>query len=744
VAIGDDDDDKSRKLKAWWRSECVGMRPDGLALIAELLSLPITGPDTRIAWSPQKRKQMLLDLVVERVATLAARKPVLLVLEDAHWIDPTTHEWLDIMIDRVRSLPVLAIVTYRPEFDPSWRGQAHVTTLTLNRLVPRDSASLARSIAKEGDLSALLEEIVARTDGVPLFIEETTKSVMESGTMAVPATLQASLVARFDRLPAARGLVQIGAALGREFSYAAVRAVAGMPDAEVAPLMGQLAATELIHQRGTVPDAIYTFKHALVQDAAYSTMLAAQRARIHRRIVDTLEAQFAEETLRHPDVLAYHAGEAGLPEKALDYRIKAARMAVERSAGVESQGHVESGMALLQKIVPSPSRRQLEGRLMMALADALVMTRGFASPDVMAALSRARELLDPAAHPVESLRALCGVFQYHFIRSESPHSLAATEPFLDRDADAPTKTVIHYLVGATCLHLGQFARSTRLLESALSLYEEDSCRPVAWIAGHHVRPFTLMWLGLGRLYSGSVGEAAETVAAAVADARARSHPFTLVSTLLALARFRSHVRDLEGAASAIDEGMAIATEQRSPYHASRAAILRGVNLIDSGRARDGIALMMSALEAHRATGANFQSGYNLSKLAEGHAALGEFDRALDFAQQAVADVARTGERWWEAEALRLQGEILLASSLSRRAAAEERFAQALSCARSQDARLWELRAARSLSGSLLARGKPVDAQSLLKPVCARFAEDVSFAELASARADLRRMGPRVN
>jgi tetratricopeptide (TPR) repeat protein len=690
-------------------------------LFAELLSVPTEGRYPQLAVSAQRRRELLIERFVAQLAGLAANAPVLMILEDAHWIDPTTRELFDVVIERIRALPVLLVMTYRPEFNASWQGQSHVTVLTLNRLARRDNAALVTRVAGGKELPpAVLEQIMTGSDGVPLFIEELTKSVLESGvlseregayvlagalpTLAVPTTLQASLVARIDRLAPARTVVQACAALGREFTYPLMRAVTGLSDPELESQLARLVESGLVHQRGTPPVSTYLFKHALVQDAAYETMLKSQRTRVHRRIAEVLEHDFPEVHRQHPDVLAYHCTEAGLPEQAIDHWIRAARMALERSAGVEAETQVERAMTLLPRIAEVQERLQLEGRLNVALADALIMTRGFAAPEVKNALERARRHLVEETHPEETLHALCALSNYHLIRSESRQCRELIAPYLGRALDRPAANVVQYLAGTANLHLGNLRESIQHLETALALYDENACRSVTFVAGLHLRSFTLIWLGLGYLYVGALSQASATIAAAVADARGRAHPFTLVSALLAQARFLSHTGDLAGAIKATDEGHAIATEQRSPYHLSRASILRAVNTVDSGRVEEGITMLERALVAHRATGANFQSAYNLSRLAEAHARAGRIDRALILAEQAAQEIERTGERWWEAEAERLRGEILLMAAPARQAEAESCFARALACARSQHAGFWENRAAESLDKLAAARG----------------------------------------
>ncbi|HTR59266.1 MAG TPA: AAA family ATPase [Casimicrobiaceae bacterium] len=747
-ATDDDDRTKLDKLERLL-SQSSHAGDDNVPLFADLLSIPTGGHHAALALSSQRRKELLLESFLAQLDTLARREPVLMVLEDAHWIDPTTRELFDLVVGRIRGLRALLIMTYRPEFVPPWLGQSHVTALTLNRLGPRENAALVRQTAGGRDLPPpIVEQIVARTDGVPLFVEEVTKSILESGVLreehdayvldtsvpavAVPSTLQASLVARLDRIPAARAVVQTGSALGRDFRYSVLKSVAALSDSELAPLLDQVVTSGLVHQRGEPPHALYTFKHALVQDAAYETIPRRERPGIHRRIVDALEQAFPDITEHHPDVLAYHCTEAALPKKAIEFRINAARIALSRSAGVEAQSQVETAMSLLAKIA-GPDRQQIEGRLQVALGEALLMTRGFAAPEVKDALSRARELLEETVQPIEALVALGGLFNYHLIRSESPACLALAEPRLRKDLDRPTATVVHYLVGTAHLHLGNFAQSIDHLEKARALYDEEICRPLWFIAGIHLRSFILVWLGLAYLFVGRLGLAGHTISAAVSDARSRSHPFTLVSALLALARFRNHTRDLAGAIAATEEGMAIATEQRSPYHVSRAAVLRAINVVESGRPQEGIELMESALAAHRATGANFQSSYNLSRLAEAHASAGNLARAADFAKQAVAEVERTGERWWQAEAERIRGEILLRGGRNGRREAEACFARALKCARGQKARLWELHAALSLATLCSAEGEDDKARALLGPVCRAFEDGYVIDAISSAR-----------
>ena len=753
-SVADTDESKLDKLKALLAPSSQNLTGD-LPLFAELLSLRCDTGLPALSMSPQRRKELVLEQFIAHIAGLSAQKSVLILLEDAHWIDPTTQELFDIIVERIRTLPVLLIISYRPEFAPPWLGQSHVTVLALNRLGRRENAAMIRHVAKDKDLPPdLLEQIVTRTDGVPLFIEEVTRSVLESDVLreeddvyvmvkplphfSLPATLHASLIARLDRLASVRTVIQAGAAFGREFGYPLMRAVCNLSDTQLKSALDQLVASGLVHKRGDVPHAIYTFKHALVQDAAYSTMLKSQRIEIHAHIVETLEREFPEIPNRNPDTLAYHCTAACSVEKAIDYWLKSARMSLGRSAGIEAQAQLGKASVLLKDINDSRARQQFDARIQVALGDTFVMTKGFASPDVATTLTRARALLDESAYPIESLQALGALCNFHLIRSEAPKILQLAQPFLRRPANSLGALVGHYETGIAYLHMGKFEDARLQLEQALSLYEEDSCRSIAFMAGVHVRTFSLVWLSLTYLYLGKLKMATEMIAAAVSDARGRLHPFTLVSALLASARFFIHTRNRHEAVAATEEGFAIANEQWSPYHISRANVLKAVNLVEAGRALEGISLMEHALVQHRKTGANFQSSFNLSCLAAAYAGAEKYERALAYADQAIQEVERTGEHWWGAEAQRAKGRILLAANPTNAPHAENYFRAALDCARRQDAKFWELRAANDLASLWNTEGRCSETKNLLGPY-GEFVHGIELTDLEDARQLLERL-----
>jgi len=400
-------------------------------LLADLLSIPTGERYPPLDLTPQKRKEKTLLALIAQIEGLASRQPVLMVFEDVHWIDATTMEALDQLIDRAPSLRVLVIVTYRPEFTPPWVGRPEVTLLSLNRLPLRQRAEMITCITGGKALpKEIADQIVDRTDGVPLFIEELTKAVIESGMLtdagdhytvagplpplAIPTSLNASLLARLDRLAPTREVAQIGAALGRQFSHELISAVAALPQQQVDDALAQLVNAELIFRRGTPPDSAYTFKHALVQDVAYSTLLRSRRQQLHARIAATLEDRFPEIVVAQPALLAQHCAEAQLTEKAVGYWLKAGQQALARSAMTEAVARLRKGLDALVGLPDGPWRRQQELALQIAFRSALMATKGYSASDVGKTIARARALAEQMDRPEYLVPLLYGQWVFHF------------------------------------------------------------------------------------------------------------------------------------------------------------------------------------------------------------------------------------------------------------------------------------------------------------------------------------------
>ena len=421
---------------------------EDVALLADLLSLPASARHPLPDLSSQRKKERTLAALIRQLEGLARRQPVLMIFEDAHWIDPTSRELLDLTVERVRVVPVLLIVTFRPEFQPPWAGQPQVTMLALNRLDRRDRTVLAEQIAGGKALpDEVVVEIADRTDGVPLFVEELTKSVIESGLLreesdryvldralppfAIPTTLHDSLMARLDRLAQVRLVVQIGAAIGREFTYALLRTVSRLPEDELQAALGRLVAAELVFQRGTPPEAVYSFKHALVQDAAHGSLLRSARQHLHAQIAEALETHSPEIMDSQPELLAQHYAEAGLVEKSVACWEKAGRRSAARSAMAEAAAQLQKGLDQLALLPDSPERRRRELELHSALGAVLAVRQGAQPRRKPARPTPARENCGSSwVPPRNSLGFLMGSPFYHAIRGELDRAQSLAEDIL--------------------------------------------------------------------------------------------------------------------------------------------------------------------------------------------------------------------------------------------------------------------------------------------------------------------------
>jgi predicted ATPase len=464
---------------------------DDVAFLADLLSLPASGRHPLPSLSPQRRKERTLEALIRQFESLAVRQPVVMVFEDIHWIDPTSRELLDLTVKRICNLLVLLIVTFRPEFQPPWTGLPQVT-MALNRLDRRDGTALVAQIAGGKALpDEVVDQIAERTDGVPLFVEELTKSVLLheeadryvlDGALppfAIPTTLHASLLARLDRLASVRLMAQIGAAIGREFSYALLRAVSRLPEDELHAAVTRLVASELVFQRGVPPDAIYSFKHALVQDAAHGSLLRSARQQLHAQIAEALEAQSPELMDGQPELFAQHYAEAGLVEKSVASWGKAGRRSAARSAMAEAAAQFQKGLDQLALLANTAEcqRRKLE--YYSAMGAALRAAKGFEAPETGNAYTRARELWEQLGSPSEFLQIPIGRSRYHSARGELDLSMRLDEDLLrlSRQRNDTAGLVLgHLSCGRNLMHAGRFALSRSHLEEVLALYDPASRR----------------------------------------------------------------------------------------------------------------------------------------------------------------------------------------------------------------------------------------------------------------------------
>jgi predicted ATPase len=430
------DDPPLAKLEKLEALLALAAPPEGdVALLTDLMSLPASERYPQPNLTPQRKKERTLEALIRQLQGLAHRQPVIMVFEDAHWVAPTSRELLDLTVERVRSLPVLLIVTFRPEFQPPWTGQPQVTMLALNRLDRRDRTDLVERIAGGKPLpNEVVAQIADRTDGVPLFVEELTKSVLESGLLreegdryvldgalppfALPTSLHASLMARLDRLASVRHVAQIGAAIGREFSYPLLRAVSRLPEDELQAALGRVVASELVFQRGPPPGAVYAFKHALVQDAAHGSLLRSVRQQLHAQIAEALEIHSSELMDSQPELFAQHYAEAGLVEKSVAYWGKAGHSSAARLAMTEAAAQLQKGLDQLALLPDDPERQRQELEFLSALGAVLQAVKGQAAPETGRAYARARELWEQLGSPSEFVQVPFGQSRYHAVRGE--------------------------------------------------------------------------------------------------------------------------------------------------------------------------------------------------------------------------------------------------------------------------------------------------------------------------------------
>jgi len=710
---------------------------EDLAFFADLMSLPASERHPLPNLSPQRKKERTLEALLRQLEGLAREHPVLMVFEDAHWIDPTSRELLDLTVERVGSRPVLLIVTFRPEFRPPWTGQPQVTMLALNRLDRRDRTVLAEQIAGG---KALPEEVVAqiveRTDGVPLFVEELTKSVLESGVtpLGIPTTLHDSLMARLDRLGSVKRVAQTGAAIGREFSYELLRAVSRPPEDELQASLALLVASELVFQRGTLPDAVYSFKHALVQDAAHGSLLRSARRQLHAQIADALEAHSPKLIDSQPELLAQHYAEAGLVEKSVACWSKAGQRSASRSAMAEAAAQLYKGLDQLALLPDNRERQRQELELRIGLAASLQAVKGQAALETGDAYARARELWEQLGSPSEFLQVPYGQSRYHVNRGELDLAQRLDEDLLRLSRqrnDSGGLVLGHTSFGVGLFYTGRHAVSQSHLEKAIAQYDPISHCSLVRQTGTRPDVQAQAVLGSVLFCLGYPDRALARSNAAIAEARRLAHPPTLAQSLANGARLLSLVGDNAALGNWVDQLIAVTTAQGFAHWGAQGTIYRGWVKVMNGDLAEGISLLRSGSTASRATGAELWMPYYIALLARACEFGGQIEEAVTRLDDALQMVERTGERWFLAELYRQKGELLLRQGHSE--AAEELYRKALSIAEGQEAKLWELRAAVSLTRLSRDQGRRAEARDLLAPVYDWFTEGFKTADLKEAK-----------
>jgi predicted ATPase/class 3 adenylate cyclase len=744
--------DKLEALLALSSDDVTAVAP----LLAALLSLETEARYPPLDLSPHRQKERTLEVLVDQVLGLATRRPVLALYEDVHWADPTSLELLDLVVDRVQGAPVLVLITFRPELEPSWTRYAHVSALTLSRLSRRQGAAMVARLSGGKALPpAVLDQIVAKTDGVPLFVEELTRTVLETNLlrdagdhyalagplppMAIPTTLQESLLARLDRLAPAREVAQVAAAIGREFSHELLAMTTALPESELQAALDDLVGSGLVFRRGTPPRATYSFKHALVQDAAYATLVRAKRQRLHARIAAAIEQHFPETVQAQPEFLAHHYMEAGLAEPAIDYWLRAGQRAIARSAMAEALAQLRNGLDLLAGL-PEADQRRRELDLQVALGVALMATQGWAAPEAGRANARARELCEQIGATAQLWPVLYGQWVFHGVRAEHNAAREVADEFLRRAQDhqeASATVVAHRVSGTGAFWRGEVAAARPHLERALALYDPERHRSLAFLYVQDPRVAALSGLSWTLFALGYPEQARARSREALDAARELAHLNTLAYALLFACffeQFRRAGREAQDRAEALVE---LSTEQDFPHFLAAASTIRAWALLQSGEMETGLAQLRQGLPAWRATGAGLYEPYFLGLQAEALGRSGAVQEGLDLVAKALDRVEETGERWFEAELHRLMGELMLLLPRSDPTAAEARFGRAAATARQQGAKLWELRATTRLARLWREQGRRGEAHDLLSPLYSQFTEGFGTPDLQAASAILR-------
>jgi class 3 adenylate cyclase/predicted ATPase len=731
--------------------------PEHLAVLANLLALPADDHYRLQDLTPQKRKEKTFAALLAQLNGLAARQPVLLIFEDVHWIDPTSLELLAAAVEHMTQLRALVLITARPEFAPPWPSYPHTTTVPLTRLGRRDGTALVLRVTGGKTLpKEVMDHILAHTDGVPLFVEELTKMVVEGGLLrerdveyvlegplpsfAIPTTLQASLMARLDRLSSVRDVAQIGAVAGREFHYELVNAVAGLPKQRLDEALGQLVHSELMFCRGEIPHAVYTFKHALVRDAAYAGLLKSRRVHLHAAIAKALEQKFPEVVRTQPEIIAYHYTEARNYQEALHYWYEAGKQSAARSAHNEAVGHLKQGLKQIPNIDDPMLRNKSELLLQTSLGNALRAIKGWSTDSVKHAYTRALQLCKETGLDEHILPAVFGLWTWNFVRASLGEAQALAEHLLNsaEKTDNPVYRVLAYQAsGFTLFAQGKFAAAHAELERSISLCEDSKAAAYLDLSAQDPRVHVRSYDGMALWLIGYPDRALRVCAEARRYADASQHPFTeaIARTIsLRVHQFRGDAAVVAGEANA---AIAFCEKHDFVHYLAMASILRGWACADQGEFEKGIAEIQEGMEKERATGALIFESYSLGLLADACIKNKRYGQALDFLEQAQLRLnEQNSERFYAAEIYRLLGETYLRSSQNVDQS-EHYFCKGLEVAREQKAKSFELRVCLSMCDLYELRPGADKCRSQLGEIYGSFREGFDTPDLVRAKARLK-------
>ena len=728
------------------------------ALFADMLSLPNDERYPTLDLAPQQRRQRTIEALTAQVETLSRSNPVLMIFEDVHWIDPTSLEALGRTVDRLRTLGVLLIVTYRPEFEPPWIGRPFVTALTLNRLGEREIVSMIDGVAGNKPLpESIRQDIIERTDGVPLFVEEMTKAVLEaesegdawkitaavpSSALAVPASLHASLMARLDRLGPAKEVAQIGAAIGREFSHALLAAVVRKPEAELQSALDRLGAAGLLFAQGVPPHATYLFKHALVQDAAYGTLLRSHRQQLHDRIVRTLEENFPEIAEIQPEILARHSAEADLDEKAIRYSRVAGEKAVRRASNREAIGHFRQALALSAKLPPSTARSRNELAILSQLGPALMIVHGWSAPEVGDAFERAVDLAREVESSADLAPPLAGLWLFRTARGQFSRAEEITAELFNiaRDLDDPNILLqAHHSAWPIRWFVGELTDANLHIDAALQIYDE--VRHATQRFFYHGHDPAVCGLSIKAVLQWLLGHPTQGIRAerdAIDLARRLRHVPSLAHALWFVCQAQVTRNDAAAVIETANELLRLSEEHGLPLTRAIASVYLGWALGQAGDNALGVQRMEEGLAAYYRLGARNNLTFAICLSAETYLMDKQYEKSMEQVSAALTASSEIGDRWCVPQINMIRARILQQTGFSGDAA-EASLRMAIDAAQSQGAKGSELRAATSLARLWRDQGKVQQARELFAPVYGWFTEGFDTRDLKEAKALLEEL-----
>ncbi len=749
---GDSDADKLAKLKGYL-SGLTKNPTESTALIARLLSIPVEDQSGLSTLTPQQVKNRTVDTLLEIISSFSTRRPTLCIFEDVHWIDPSTLELLELAISRIDRAAIMLLVSYRPEFRHNWSTHANVTLHSLTRLSRSEVTRMIKELLREGRLSQeVFDQIIEKADGVPLFIEELTTSIISTPrsnrqksdlneptsleTARVPETLHDALMERVDRVTHGRKLAQIAAVIGREFSYDLLTAASRTNETDLRSALSQLEEADVIYRTGVSPTVRFAFKHVLLRDAVYNSLLRGKRQEIHADIAAVLETHFRDIVENRPEILAYHYGQAGKNELAIRCWRESGRRALANSANVEAIGHFRNALQLLRGLPDTPQRNKEEIEIQLALGIPLIAVQGYAAPETREAFSRARTLCLGLGSPPEYFQALFGLWGHSWMGGKNDEALAMANEFLAKSretSDGILLMVANRVMGSTLLTIGAFDSSRQHFEESIALSRSERKQSVYTLYMVEPQVASLLLLSWDLWFLGLPDQSLARVSEALALAQGLGQPYSIAFAHYMTSVVHLFRGDPARALESAERSLEMSREQRFSLYVLLSTISRGRALGGLGRLEAAITEIQNGIAECRRTGVGFMLAMMHSWLADLYAQSGDNSAAISMVEQTLREVNDATGRSWEPELRRQRAEILLALDPAKTAEAEADLKNAIELARRQNSRSLQLRAAVSLAKLWRGQQRDDQARELLQPIYRQFAEGSATADLLSAR-----------